>query len=518
MSSDVVDIDRVALAKRLRSDFRLFARHCLKIRDKAGRVLPLELNAAQLYIHDRIEDQLKRTGKVRVLILKGRQQGASTYTEGRFYWRTAPCRGARTLIIAHEQVASDNLFTMAKRYHDNMPADLRPSTVASNAKELVFGVMDSGYKVMTAGSKAVGRSQTATYLHASEFAFWENAGEHMAGIAQAVPDLAGTEIIIESTAKGMGNEFHTKVQLARAARGDYELIFIPWFWTEEYRREAPDDWVRTEEEDELAHLYELDEEQLAWRRHKIDTDFAGDGVKFMEEYPCCVDEAFQAEKRETFLRLADVMAARRYMLPEPTRAPLVIGVDPAGAGSADSEHESDRTAIAVRRGRDLLSLVTKRGDDTMQIAGLVVNLIRKHKPTRVFVDKIGIGAGVYDRLKELGYGDIVRGVNVALPAIDDDQYHNHRAEVWGRMRDWFAGRDVSIPDHDPLQMDLLQPGYKYDSRGRYQLESKKDIKGRGAPSPDLGDAIALTFSELVSEDPPAEGRRGNLGADRVGGY
>jgi hypothetical protein len=510
--------ERIALARRLHDDFRLFAKHCLKIRDKAGQVLPFELNAAQLYIHERIEDQLARTGKVRVLILKGRQQGASTYTEGRFYWRTATRKGRRTLIIAHEQVASDNLFTMAKRYHDNMPLDLKPSTVASNAKELVFGVMDSGYKVMTAGSKAVGRSQTANYLHASEFAFWDNAGEHMAGIAQAVPDLPGSEIIIESTAKGMGNEFHSKVQLARAGRGDYELIFIPWFWTAEYRREVPADWRRTEKEDELSQLYELDDEQLAWRRHKIDTDFAGDDVKFMEEYPCCVDEAFQAEKRETFMRLSEVMAARRYMLPEPARGPLVIGVDPAGAASENSEHESDRTAIALRRGREVLKLVTKRGDDTMQITGLVVTLIKLHKPARVFVDKIGIGAGVVDRLKELGYGEIVRGVNVALPAIDDESYHNHRAEVWGRMREWLAGRDVSIPDHDPLQMDLLQCGYKYDSRGRYQLESKKDIKARNAPSPDLADAIALTFSEFVSEDPPEEGRRGNLGADRVGGY
>lgn len=511
--------DKRALAKRLHADFPLFAKHCLRIRTKDARPAePLILNGPQLYIHERIEEQKRRTGKVRSIILKGRQQGASTYTEGRFFWLTVTRPGTQTLIVAHEDMASANLFRMAKRYQDNMPPDMKLTPKASNAKELIFAAMDSGYKVMTAGSQDVGRSNTATLLHASEFAFWPNAADHMAGLGQAMPDIAGTEVIIESTGKGMGNEFYKKVQMAREGRGDYELIFIPWFWSVEYRREVPGGWRRDARDEELAELYTLDDEQLAWRRHKIDSDFSGDATKFLEEYPCCIEEAFQSEKRETFMRLAEVMAARRYLLPEPARGPIVMGVDPAGAASEESEYDSDRTAICLRRGREVLKFAVRKGDDTMQITGTVVTLIKLHKPVRVFVDKIGIGAGVVDRLRELGYGEIVRGVNVALPAIEDEQYVNHRAEVWGRMREWLAGRDVAVPDHDPLQMDLMQPGYRYDSRGRYQLESKKDIKARGAPSPDLADALALTFSEYVSEDPPADERRGTLVADRVGGY
>lgn len=508
----MIDPSRLALAKLLHREFPLFAKHCLKIRTKDGKAAhPFELNPAQLYIHERVEDQKRRTGKVRVIILKGRQQGASTYTEGRFYWLTATRPGVRTLIVAHEQVASDNLFSMARRYHDNMPEELRPSIAYSNAKELVFGRLDSAYKVLTAGSKDVGRGNTVTLLHASEFAFWSNAAEHMAGLAQAVADADGTEVIIESTAKGMGNEFHKKVQMAIAGKGEYELIFIPWFWTTEYRKTVPADWVRTAEEEELADLYRLDDEQLAWRRHKIETDFAGDVIKFLEEYPNCVDDAFQSEKRETFIRLHDVVAARRCMLPEPSRAPLVIGVDPARFGD-------DRTTFAWRRGRELVKLMAKKGIDTMQTAGIVVDLIRKSRPKKVFIDVIGIGAGVVDRLLELGYGEIVMPVNFANTANDETRYRNKRAECWGEMRDWLAEKPCSIPDSDALQLDLMQPGFKYDSQGRYQLESKDEIRKRDAPSPDLADAVALTFAEHVSNDLPKSDETSTMPADRIGGY
>lgn len=509
----LVDADpRIQAAKKLKANFVLFARHCLRIRTKDSRPAePLELNEAQLYIHKRIEDQLARTGRVRALILKGRQQGASTYVEGRFYWRTATSLGVKTLIIAHEQIASDNLFEMANRYHDNMPRELRPSTQLANAKELRFGKLDGGYRVMTAGSKAVGRSQTATLLHASEFAFWDNAAEHMAGIGQAVPDLPGTEIIIESTAKGLGNEFQIKVSNARAGIGDYELIFIPWFWTAEYRRQVPADFVPTEQEVELQALYGLDLEQVAWRRNKIETEFSGDEVKFFEEYPNNPDEAFQAEKRETFIPMGKVMAARRCLLSEPATGPLILGVDVARFGP-------DRTAICWRRGREVKKLKTWKGLSTMQTAGIVAKIIITEKPAKVFIDVIGIGAGVVDRLIELGYVEIVEGVNASSSPSNEVTYRNKRVEMWGDMRDWLNDAPCSIPDSDALQMDLLQPGFKYDSAGRYVLESKDDIAKRQGPSPDLADALALTFAEPVMPFTPEAQGQGNMPASRIGGY
>ena len=109
--------DLGVLGQRLKSDFQFFAWNCLKIRTKSGDIIPLKLNRAQKYIHDRIEQQLAEHGMVRALILKSRQQGASTYTEGRLYWRTSLNAGKTAFILTHEDKATKNIFGMARLYH-----------------------------------------------------------------------------------------------------------------------------------------------------------------------------------------------------------------------------------------------------------------------------------------------------------------------------------------------------------------------------------------------------------------
>ena len=184
----------------------LFASECLVVAPKApGPNIPLNFNSAQMFVHQRLEDQIAHAGWVRALVLKGRQQGISTYVAARYYHKTSMNKGHRALIIAHEQQASDNLFEMVRRYHKANP--LRPSIQASNAKELKFGALGSGYRVSTAGTKDTGRGGTFQLAHASEYGFWPNADGHSAGLAQTVADLPGTEIIKESTANGVGNAF-----------------------------------------------------------------------------------------------------------------------------------------------------------------------------------------------------------------------------------------------------------------------------------------------------------------------
>jgi len=205
-----------AIRQRLKDDFLHYAARCLKIRTKAGRVEPFQLNEAQRYIHGRVEEQRARTGKVRAIILKGRQQGCSTYVEGRFYWRVSHSKGVRAFILTHEEEATNNLFELADRYHENCPDLVKPMTGASNAKELYFNKLDSGYKVGTAGNKAVGRSSTIQLFHGSEVGFWPNAQSHAAGILQAIPDEPGTEVWLESTANGIGNYYHQQWQAAES--------------------------------------------------------------------------------------------------------------------------------------------------------------------------------------------------------------------------------------------------------------------------------------------------------------
>src|SRR5438045_3941432 len=125
-----------SIRQRLKDDFLHYAPRCLKIRTKAAKIEPLVLNDAQLLIHSKVEDQRDRTGRVRAILLKGRQQGGSTYVEGRFYWKVTHNKGMRAFILTHDDGATTNLFEMVERYHTHCPQLVKPNASTSNAKEL----------------------------------------------------------------------------------------------------------------------------------------------------------------------------------------------------------------------------------------------------------------------------------------------------------------------------------------------------------------------------------------------
>jgi hypothetical protein len=490
-----------AIRVRLRSDFPHYAAKCLKIRTKSGRVEPFVFNRVQAYVHAELENQKAQSGRVRALVLKGRQQGCSTYVGGRFYHSATHRKGLKVFILTHEDEATKNLFEMVQRFHDHCHILVKPSTGAANAKELNFDQLDSGYKVGTAGTKGVGRSATIQLFHGSEVAFWPHAETHASGVLQAIPDEDGTEVILESTANGVGNFFHQRWRDAETGASDYIPIFIPWFWQEEYRKPVPEGFGLDEEETEYAALYGLDLEQMAWRRSKI-IDLK-DPMLFKQEYPANAAEAFQMSGHDAYIPAELIAKARKGNAAE--SGPLVVGFDPAWRGEA-------RHAMAWRCGRRVRKVESKRGLDTMQSAGWAKKVIDEDKPARMFIDVGGVGAGVYDRLVEMGYGEIVRAVNFGSkpmepPPQDRDGRPqggplNRRAEMWMKSREWLeepAG--VQIPDKDSIEADACGPTYKWDSLTRLQLESKEQMKLRGVPSPDEWDAVVLTFAEPVALTP-----------------
>lgn len=490
-----------AIRQKLKTDFQHYAAKCLRIRSKSGEIVPLELNQAQLYLHDRLEAQRAKNGRVRALVLKGRQQGVSTYIGGRYYWRASHTRGVRVFILTHEQDATNNLFGMVERYHTHCPDLVKPVTGAANAKELSFEKLESGYAVGTAGAKAVGRSQTVQLFHGSEVAFWPNAKTHFAGVVQAIPDLPGTEIVLESTANGVGGEFHERWQQAEAGVGDYEAIFIPWFWQDEYRREVPPDFHLDEDEQTYLDAHGLDLEQMVWRRAKIAE--LKDELLFKQEYPATAAEAFQLTGHDSFIKSEAVLAARKATCEG--IGPLVIGADPARFGD-------DRFSVAWRKGRKVSKVESKGKIDTVQGANWIKQIIDVDKPARVFIDVGGVGAGVVDILHSWGepYPSIVVPINFGGAPQEPETLlpdgsksagpRNRRAEMWSRSKDWLnepGGAD--IPDTDALQADACGPGYSYDVNQRLLLESKEHMRARGVRSPDEWDSIVLTFAEPVAE-------------------
>jgi hypothetical protein len=519
----MTDARQLQLLQRFRTDLQYAAKTNLKIKAKSGQQLPLILNKAQLYVHSRIEEQRERTGRVRALILKARQQGFSTYIGARFYNRASLYAGTNVYILTHEQAATDNLFAMVTRYHENNP--IRPTTGKANAKELIFPKLDSGYAVGTAGQKAVGRSKTIHLLHGSEVAFWPNAKDHFAGIVQTVPDLPGTEIILESTANGVGGEFHEKWQLAEEGIGDYIAIFVPWFWSDEYRRPVPDGFQVSydKKEDQLyseaeyQKAYGLTDSQMAWRRAKI-ADLGEE--LFMQEYPATAEEAFQVTGHDSFIKSPLVLRARKAECEG--IGPLVCGGDPARFGD-------DTFSVAWRRGRKVEKTEAREKLDTVAGANWIKGIIDADKPEKFFIDVGGQGAGVYDVLVSYGYpydevcvpvnfGSEPQDIEIILPdGKKRPGPKNRRAEMWYRSREWLeevGGAD--IPDDNILQRDACGPGFKYDVNQRLVLESKEQMRARGVRSPDRWDAIALTFAEPVhvSANENERGRREDFKARR----
>jgi hypothetical protein len=498
-----------AIRQRLKDSLEHYAPRCLRIRTKAGSIEPFQLNDAQEYLHIMLEKQRRETGKVRALILKGRQQGISTYVGGRFYHRVTHSRGLRCFILTHEQEATNNLFGMVERYHDHCPPLVKPSTGAANAKELFFDKLESGYAVGTAGTKAVGRSQTIQLFHGSEAAFWPNAASHFAGVVQAIPDLPGTEIILESTANGVGGEFHERWQQAERGEGDYIAIFIPWYWQKEYARPVPQGFVLNDEERVYKQSYGLTDEQMAWRRSKLAE--LKDPMLFKQEYPATSSEAFQATGHDGFIKPEMIMKARKAVLE--AVGPRVAGADPARFGN-------DRFSLVIRQGRKITRKESRDKIDVVAGANWLRQVTDADKLDRGFIDVGGVGAGVYDMLKSWGEPYSKVWVPIDFAGTPQDEFEilpsgekrpgcrNRRAEMWKRSRDWLdepGGAD--IPDEDSLQADACGPSYHYDANSRLLIESKEHMRDRGLRSPDEWDAVALTFAEPVAPVKVAENTR-----------
>lgn len=174
---------------------------------------------------------------------------------------------------------------------------------------------------------------------------------------------------------------------------------------------------------------------------------------------------------------------RDYDMQDVLYSPVCLGVDIARFGE-------DQTVILVRRGLKVLNIAKYRKVDLMMVASLISEAEHKWKADVVFVDEGGLGAGVIDRGRQLGYRWIP--VNGAMRASDTRKYANKRAECWDRMREWLPTGD--IPDDQELINDLLGPEYGYRNE-RLLLEKKEDMKSRGLNSPDCGDALAVTFAE-----------------------
>ena len=268
----------------------------LKIKNKKSQIIPFKLNYPQQKLYDVIKQEKRLKKPVRIIILKARQMGFSTLTEAILFKETATKFNVSTGIITHQEDATTNLFNMSKLFYTELPSEIRPQLLNSNAKELIFNNkegtgLNSKIRCMTAGSKGVGRSATYNKLHISELAFWQgDKKEILTGLLQTVPYTEDSMVIIESTANGFD---YYKTMWDEAVRGDndYIPVFIGWNDLPEYQLPY-NGFTLTAEENELKAKYDLNNEQIAWRRWCIRNNCQNDIDKFKQEYPICPEEAF----------------------------------------------------------------------------------------------------------------------------------------------------------------------------------------------------------------------------------
>jgi len=336
----------------------------LKIQTKEGKLEPFRLNEAQERFYNVLKEEQQKGKPIRVIVLKARQMGFSTLTEGLIFKNTATSFDFNSLIIAHKDEATANLFRMSQRFYDHLPDEIKPRTRSSNAQEIIFdappkqvakGVqgLRSRIRCATAGGSGVGRSYTLQNVHMSELAFWPgNKLETYTGIMQAVPDIPGTMVIIESTANGYDTFkqlWDAAVQAQRDGTDGFVPVFFPWYEMREYRRTVPADFCRTPEEEELAETFGLDDEQLAWRRWCIAINCGGDLDLFHQEFPATPDEAFIATGRCAFDKAALVLRREKVRELEWEYGMFRITRDYAGKIAGYQWQPEERGPIRIRK-------------------------------------------------------------------------------------------------------------------------------------------------------------------------
>ena len=325
---------------RVKNDRRFYIENFLKIRNKQAKLVDFKYNDAQELFEEKIKFNNENNKPHRYIVLKARQMGISTFTEAMIFHSTSTNELINSLIIAHEDKATQTLFNMSKMFYDELPTSIKPMKKYSNEKALVFENLTndeeekkrnpglrSKITVATAGTSETGRSGNFTNLHVSEVAFFPDAARTLTALLQCVPDEKNTLVVLESTANGVGGYFYDMWHNAVNGKNEFTPIFLAWFVDRTYRRDFEDEEIRQEfmnevdfdytnstghlvktEEALLMEQFDLTYEQMYWRKWVIANKCGGSLDVFKQEYPSTPEEAFIASGRPRF----DQKALKQY--------------------------------------------------------------------------------------------------------------------------------------------------------------------------------------------------------------
>ncbi|MEO6120513.1 MAG: terminase [Terriglobales bacterium] len=362
----------------------------LHIRDKSGRLVPLRGNRAQR--------EFSRHCGSRNIVLKARQMGITTWVAARFFLATITRRGTLSVLVAHDKRSAEEIFRIVRRFWENLPKTLRCGalrTSHANVRQMVFPELDSEYRVETAADPEAGRGLTIQNLHASEVARWpRDAAATLASLRAAVAPEG--EIVLESTPNGSSGCYYREWQ--SAAETGTARHFLPWWWTEEYRRAGGVPGELSEEEQGLVTQHQLSGEQIVFRR-ELRANFRGFAKQeFAEDAESCFLASGECffEKDLIEARLRDVSETREewdarpppwIFLPPQAGREYIVGVDPAEGGS-----EGDyAVAQVVDRVIGMQCAELSGHFPPHEMARRVTALARQYNGALVAVERNGVG-------------------------------------------------------------------------------------------------------------------------------
>ncbi len=333
------ELDKILAQLEMAEDFPTYCENVLRVQTPQGKLVPFVLNGPQRILHKIIEEHIRPKRPVRLVALKARRMGFSTYFSGLFYRGTSCQQNRYALQLTHEPDATDFLFKMVKRFHNLSPPSFKPETQYNNAKLLEFNNtrgtgLNSAFRVATAGKDDPGSGQLVTYLHMSEAAKYPASKfkELLASLLPCVPDDDEAIIVFESTAKGIGGEFYERFWNSRyhisVSKMDkngepvivetineqapedniYTSVFLPWFCFEQYQIKAPVNFKLMPDEEEIKDQYGLSNDQMAWRRWVLANKCNNDIDVLNQEYPASAIHAFVGTGRPVFKNVMKLLA------------------------------------------------------------------------------------------------------------------------------------------------------------------------------------------------------------------
>lgn len=441
--------------------------------DFVREVLRVEPDEWQADVLRDLED-LDVVAALRIAMVASKGPGKSTVLAWVIWWFLCTRTHPKVVVTSiTEDNLSDGLWAELSKWQKQSPFLLATFTWAqtsityNDSPETWF----CSARTWPKGGSSSQQADTLAGVHADHVLFVIDEGGGVpsavaaaadAGLANATPGTGRTALFLVA-----GNPTHLEGPLYEAATTDAER------WRVHHVNGDPDNSKRSPRVD------------IGWARALI--------AKHGRNHPIVLVNVlgqFPPSQSNKLLGPADIdTAVRRFIREEHLRTfAKVLGVDVARFGD-DSSVAMLRQGPACFRPREWLNL------DTQQLAGQVMLIITKHDPDATFIDSSGVGAGVYDRLMALGAPNVF-AVDFGSAATESERYQNKRVEMWWNMAEWVREQGV-LPNDARLRRDLTAPTYHFTKDNRIGLEAKEDMKKRGLPSPDFGDALALTHAAVV---------------------